>query len=376
MVIAVNGIFLQDKTMEGYGHYTAAILQRLAASHPEHQFVVIFDRPYSNHFISTNNIVPILVKPAARHIPAFLYWYNISTVLALRKFKPDVWIQPYGFCSLTTAIPQILVVHDLAFHAFPESVSWHHRWFYKIFTPRFLQKANSLITVSLFSKNSIETMYPFTKNRIQVIPGAARSSFQPIDWELKSAIKNEFTNGNEYFICVGAIHPRKNMMNLLKAFSLFKKWNKSNMKLVFTGRMAWQFADFEEKLKTYKYREDVVLTGYLKEEKLNQMTAAAYASLYMSTYEGFGLPILEAMQSGVPIITSNLSSMPEVGGEAALYADPQNPKTIAEQMQMLYKDEKLRQLQIEKGLERVKNYNWDHSADAFLKEIEAIVSVS
>ncbi len=376
MVIAVNGIFLQDNSMEGYGHYAASILQRLAATQPDHQFVVIFDRPYSNHFISSSNIVPILVKPAARHIPAFLYWYNISAVLALKKFKPDIWIQPYGFCSLTTAIPQILVVHDLAFHAFPESVSWHHRWFYKIFTPRFLQKASSIITVSMFSKNSIETMYPFTKNRIQIIPGAARSSFQPIDWELKSAIKNEFTNGDEYFICVGSIHPRKNMMNLLKAFSLFKKWNKSNMKLVFTGRMAWQFADFEEKLKTYKYREDIVLTGYLKEEKLNQITAAAYASLYMSAYEGFGLPIVEAMQSGVPVITSNLSSMPEVGGEAALYADPQNPKTIAEQMQMLYKDEKLRQLQIEKGLVRAKNYNWDHSAVAFLKEIEAILSVS
>lgn len=376
MVIAVNGIFLQDNTMEGYGQYTAAILQRLAASLPQHQFVVVFDRPYSNHFISSSNIVPILVKPAARHIPAFLYWYNISAVLAVRKFKPDVWIQPYGFCSLTTAIPQILVIHDLAFHAFPESVSWHHRWFYKIFTPLFLKKAKRLITVSEFSRNSIEQIYSFTKNRIKIIPGAARSSFQPIDWELKSAIKNEFTNGNEYFICVGAIHPRKNMMNLLKAFSLFKKWNKSNMKLVFIGRMAWQFADFEEKLKTYKYRDDIVLTGYLEEEKLHQITGAAYASLYMSIYEGFGLPIVEAMQSGVPVITSNLSSMPEVGGDAVLYADPQNPKTIAEQMQMLYKDEKLRQLQIEKGLERAKKYDWDQSASLFWKEIEAIVSVS
>jgi glycosyltransferase involved in cell wall biosynthesis len=376
MVIAVNGIFLQDNRMEGYGHYASAILQRLASSHPEHQFVVVFDRPFSNHFISSANIVPILVKPAARHIPAFLYWYNVSTVLALKKFKPAIWIQPYGFCSLSSSIPQILVVHDLAFQAFPESVSWQHRWFYKIFTPRFLKKANSIITVSTFSKNSIETYYPFTKNRIQIIPGAARSDFQPINWELKSPIKKEFTNGNEYFICVGSIHPRKNMMNLLKAFSLFKKWNKSNMKLVFTGRMGWKFADFEEKLKTYKYRDDIVLTGFLEEEKLHQLTAAAYASLYMSKYEGFGLPIVEAMQSGVPVITSNLSSMPEVGGDAVLYADPQIPKTIAEQMQMLYKDEKLRELQIEKGLERAKMYNWDRSAALFWKEIESIVGVS
>jgi glycosyltransferase involved in cell wall biosynthesis len=376
MVIAVNGIFLQHDLMEGYGHYANAILLRLAAAHSNHQFVIIFDRPFNNQFEGLDNITCIIVKPSARHIPAYLYWYNISSVLTLKKFKPDVWIQPYGFCSLTSSIPQILVVHDLAFHVFPKSIAWYHRWFYKIFTPLFLDKAKSLVTVSAFSKNTIEQNYPFTKNRIKTIPGAARTAFNPINWEEKLAIKNEFTNGNEYFICVGGIHPRKNMMNLLKAFSLFKKWNKSNMKLVFTGRLAWKYQDFIEKLKTYKYRDDIVLTGYLPEEKLIQITAAAYASLYISLYEGFGLPIVEAMQSGVPVVTSNNSSMPEVGGDAVLYADPTNPKTIAEQMQILYKDEKLRQFQIEKGLARAKNYNWEQSAASFWREVEALVTVS
>jgi glycosyltransferase involved in cell wall biosynthesis len=148
------------------------------------------------------------------------------------------------------------------------------------------------------------------------------------------------------------------------------------MKLVFTGRLAWKYEDFLEKLKTYKYRDDIVLTGYLSEDKLSLITSAAYASVYMSLYEGFGLPIVEAMQSGVPVITSNIASMPEVGSDAVLYADPNNPKTIAEQMQLLYKDEKLRQFQIEKGLERAKNYSWDQSAASFWQEIEALVTVS
>jgi glycosyltransferase involved in cell wall biosynthesis len=376
MVIAINGIFLQNDSMEGYGHYASSILRQLAKNHPNHQFVVVFDRPSVDQFDGLANITSITVKPKARHIPAFLYWYNISSLMAVKKFKPAVWIQPYGFCSLTTSIPQILVVHDLAFQAFPNSIAWYHRLFYKIFTPKFLHKAKSLVTVSGFSKNAIEQQYPFTKNCIKTIPGAARSIFKPVDWEAKLAIKNEFTNGNEYFICVGGIHPRKNMMNLLKAFSLFKKWNKSNMKLVFTGRLAWKYQDFLEKLKTYKYRDDIVLTGYLSEDKLSLITSSAYASLYMSLYEGFGLPIVEAMQSGVPVITSNIASMPEVGEDAVLYADPNNPKTIAEQMQMLYKDEKLRQIQIEKGLERARNYSWDQSAASFWKEIEALVADS
>ena len=376
MVIAVNGIFLQQDTMEGYGHYTASILCRLAADQPNHQFVIVFDRPFGNQFESFANITSIVVKPKARHIPGYLYWYNISAVIALKKWKPDVWIQPYGFCSLISSIPQIMVVHDLAFHLFPKLIAWYHNWFYQFFTPLFLNKTKSLVTVSAYSKNAIEKQYPSTKNRIITISGAARDNFKPIDWNEKLAIKNAFTNGHEYFICVGAIHPRKNMMNLLKAFSHFKKWNKSNMKLVFTGRLAWKYNHFLEQLKSYKFRDDIVLTGYLPEEKLIQITSAAYTSLYLSFYEGFGLPIVEAMQSGVPVISSDTSSMPEVGGDAVLYADPNNPKAIAEQMQLLYKNEQFRQIQIEKGLERARNFNWDHSAAAFWKEIETLVAVS
>lgn len=375
MVIAVNAIFFQQHLLEGYGRYAFEIVNRLAKSFPEHEFVLVYDRTHQNLTIIAPNVKSIQVGPPARHVPAFLYWYNITAVLALKKIKPDIWVQPYGFCSLTSKTPQLLVVHDLAFHHFPNQISWHQRWHYKIFTPLFLRKATRIVTVSEFSKKDITQQYPTMKKPIEVVSGAANINFTPISWAEKEQIKEVYTNGYEYFLSVGGISPRKNMMNLLKAFSLFKKWHKTNMKLVFVGRLAWQYQDFQEKLKTYKYRNDVILTGYIADETLHKLTASAYAALYISNFEGFGLPILEAMQSGVPVIAANNSSMPEVGGDAALYVDAENPSAIAAQMQLIYRDEKIREICIQKGLQRATHYSWKEAAELFWQEILKTVTV-
>jgi glycosyltransferase involved in cell wall biosynthesis len=250
------------------------------------------------------------------------------------------------------------------------------RWHYSAMTPRFLKKAKRVVTVSEFSKKDIVESYPNLQLNPTVISGAARSGFIPLSWEEKEQVKEAYTDGYEYFLCVGGINPRKNMMHILKAFSLFKKWHKSNMKLVFAGRLAWQYQDFVEKLKTFKYRNDVVLTGYVEEKILQKLTGAAYASLYVTHLEGFGLPIVEAMQSGVPVVVGNNSSMPEVGGEAVLYADASNPENIASQMQALYRNEKMRENLIQKGLERAAQYSWENAAQLFWKEILATKAVS
>ncbi len=376
MTIAVNAIFFQDDYLEGYGQYAISIFSILVRSHPEHQFVFIYDRPHQKEWITGTNVRSVTVSPAARHVPAFLYWYNIKAAWEVRKCKADIWIQPYGFCSLLSGVPQVLVIHDLAYKHVPHTISWHQRLFYQTFTSLFLKKAKRTITVSEFSKQDILHYYPNKANSVSVVSGAARAGFRPLSWEEKEQVKEAYTDGYEYFICVGGISPRKNMLNILKAFSLFKKWHKSNMKLVFAGRLAWQYQDFMEKLKTYKYRNDVVLTGYVTDEILAKLTASSYAAIYVSHFEGFGLPILEAMQSGVPVITANNSSMPEVGGEAALYADADQPDTIAAHMQTLYKNEQIREKLVQKGLERAQQYSWEKAASLFWKEILATKAVS
>lgn len=369
MRIAVNTIFLQNGQLEGYGHYAHEILSRMVKQHPEHEFIFLFDRAYDQKFVYAENITPLVVPPQARHPFAFKYWYDVAAPMALRRKKADVWLQPFGFASLTTAIPQVLLVHDLAFRHYPQFLPWYHRHYYQLFTAAFLKKARTVVAVSDFTRSDILEKYTVSAEKIKVVKGAARNIFTPISWQEKEEVKQTYSDGTEYFLFTGGIHPRKNLLNLLKAFSLFKKWQHSNMKLLVVGRLAWSYDDVLEKLKTYKYRNDVVLLGYQPDEQLARITAAAYALVYPSYFEGFGLPLLEAMQSGVPVITSNTSSMPEVGGNAALYADPTDPDAIAKHMLHIYRDESLRSRLVEAGKEQAARFSWDDAAEQLWQEL-------
>jgi glycosyltransferase involved in cell wall biosynthesis len=373
MRIAINAIFLQNNPMEGYGHYTAEVVQRMIEAHPEDDFLLVYDRSWDKDFINKPNVTHLLVTPAARHPLSFKYWYDIKASAAVKRWKADVWFQPYGFCSLTSSVPQVLMIHDLSFKHYPQYISWYQRLYYRWFTLSFIRKAKKLITVSDFSKNDIIKNYRTPENKIAVIPGAARKGFIPLDWEEKLAVKNGYADGREYFLFVGGVHPRKNLLNLLKAFSHFKKWQHSNMKLLVAGRLAWQYDDLLEKMKTYKYRDDVVLLGYLPEAQLQKVVGAAYALVYPSWFEGFGLPILESMQAGVPVICSNTSSMPEVAGDAALLIDPASHDAIGKEMLALYRSEGIRNAFIEKGLQRVQSFSWDITAAAVYKELKQAV---
>lgn len=365
MKIAVNTIFLQKDRLEGYGYFVQEIFRRLALKYPEHLFYFLFDREYDPQFIFSENIQPVMIPPRARHALSFRYWYDVSLSLALRKIKPDILIQPFGFCSMTTKYKQILVVHDLAFLHFPGFIARQHLWYYKWFTGSFIKKANRVVTVSVFSENDIKAHYPAAIGKTDVVFSAAKENFHPITYTRQQQVKVQYAEGCEYFLFVGGIHPRKNLMQLLKAFSLFKKWQKSNMKLLVAGRLAWKYDTLLEKLETYKHRKDVIMLDYLEESELAAIMGSAYALVFPSYFEGFGVPIIEAMQCEIPVITSNTSSMPEIGGDAALYGDPDNADSIAKQMIQLYKDENLRNSLIEKGKIQAAKFSWDITADLF-----------
>jgi len=204
---------------------------------------------------------------------------------------------------------------------------------------------------------------------MNVVYSAAKEVFKPVNGEIADATKKKYTDGAEYFLYIGAIHPRKNLVNLLKAFSIFKKRLKSNMKLVLAGRLAWKYDSFIQNLKKYKFKEDVILLGYLSEDDLVKITGSAYALVYPSLLEGFGVPVLEAMKCQVPVLTSSGSSMEEIAKDAALYADAKNFEDIADKMMLLYKDEKRRKELIEKGKIIADQYSWQRTAELLWQSI-------
>ena len=363
MVIAVNTRFLLTGYLEGYGYFIYESFKRIVKNNPQHQFVFIFDRPHNEQFVFAPNITSVIAGPPARHPLLWKLWYDIKVPAILRKVKADVFVSCDGFCSLHTKVPQCLVVHDLSFLHFPSFIKKSHLLYYRRNTPKFLAKASRVATVSEFSKRDIEDTYKVAAGKTDVVYSASKEIFQPVSAAVKSEVKEKYTAGKEYFIYTGAIHPRKNLMNLLKAFSLFKKRQQTGMKLVLAGRLAWKYESFTKSLETYKYRNDVVLTGYIDEAELARLTGAAYAMVYPSLFEGFGVPVLEAMQCGVPVITSSDTSMQEIAKEAALYAAPGDINEIAEKMMLIYKDENLKKQLTEKGKLVAAQYSWDKTAE-------------
>jgi glycosyltransferase involved in cell wall biosynthesis len=363
MTIVVNTRFLLDEYLEGYGYFISETFRRITKQHPEHLFIFVFDRPFDQRFIFGPNVKGIVAGPTARHPVLWKFWYDFKIPAILKKYKADLFVSPDGFCSLATRVPQCMVVHDLAFLHHPCFISKSHLLFWKRYMGKFLDRADSVATVSEFSKADILRHFRIDPAKTDVVYNGVKEVFHPISYEEKQSVKEAYTNGKDYFIYTGAIHPRKNLVNLLKAFSIFKKKQQSGLKLVLAGRLAWKYRRFVEDLKSYKYRDDVVLTGYVEEPSLANLIGAAYAMVYPSLHEGFGVPVLEAMGSGIPVITSSDSSMEEIAGDAALYANATDPNSIAEAMIRIYKDEALGKQLIEKGNERVKQFSWDQTAE-------------
>ena len=369
MTIAVNTRFLSGEP-EGYGYYIREVFSRISRANPGHRFIFIFDREPSRDFGWPENVQTVILPPPARHPILWKWWYDFRLPGLLKKNGADLFVSPDGFCSTRSRLPQVLVIHDLDFIHHPRFNRKSHIYYYRRYIPRCIAKARRLVTVSEFSKKDIIEHYPQASGKTEVIHNGVSDRFRPLSLEKKMEVKEKYTQGREYFLYAGSIHPRKNLLNLLKAFSIFKKRQQSSMKLVIAGRQAWMSRPFVDSLKTYKYREDVILTGYVEETELPFLMAAAYAFVYPSLLEGFGLPVLESMACGVPAITSENSAMQEIAGDAARYVDPTDPASIASELMHLYKDEDLRSRLSAIGLHRAAEFDWEKTASRLWQVIQ------
>lgn len=371
MRIGINTRFLLSTKMEGFGWYTFEIVKRLVQNHPEHEFVFFFDRAYDERFIFAKNVTPVVLFPPARHPFLFLWWFEISVKKALKKHKIDVFFSPDGYVSLGATTKQIAVIHDLNFEHNPADIPPVARWYLRRYFPKFAQKATAIITVSEFSKKDIVETYRIEPNKITVAWNGAATAFQPISEEKKATVRKQYSNNKPYFLFVGALHPRKNLPNLLRAFHEFSQTNQA-IDLIIAGSELWKNNNFDTTFLTEKTKQRIHFTGHVPLATLTDLMGAAYALVYVPYFEGFGIPLVEAMRCGIPIIAGNKTALPEVIGAAGLLVDPHNVSAITTQMHALSDNVSLHKELSEKSLERSKLFSWDDSAAIVWKKIEAI----
>ena len=231
--------------------------------------------------------------------------------------------------------------------------------------PLYLKKANHIFTVSNFVKEDIQTKYGINSSKISVIYNGSRN-LMTNDIE---SINHKTPPSSSYFFYYGAIHPRKNIENAIKAYNLFRSQNEGQILFLFAGRMAWSTKEIEKAWKESPYAEDIHFLGYLSDASIYHFLKHAIALVYISLHEGFGMPIIEAFAAETPVITSNNGALAEISGQGALLVNPLDINDIARGMNEVHKNTSLRRSLTEAGKNELARFNWDNSAQICSQKI-------
>ncbi len=367
--IAVNTRLLLKNKLEGIGWFTYESLIRIVKSNPQHEFYFIFDRPYSDEFMFGDNVIPVVTGPPARHPILYYIWYEFSLPKVLNKLKPDIFISPDAMTSLRSPVPDLIVMHDLNFEHYPEIMPRVYRWYYKHFSPKFARKSSRIVTVSDFSRKDISQHYLVPEEKIDVVYNGAGLMYKPVSDVDTISVKKKYTDERDFFLFIGALNPRKNLTNIFKAFDIYKTNSKSFIKFVVVGEKMYWSDDIRNTYENMKHKSDVVFTGRLNQDELCKVLGSAKALVFASLFEGFGIPIVEAFNAEVPVITSNVSAMPEIAGDAALLVDPTDVYEISEAMASVESDKSLCESLVEKGRIRRSVFSWDNTASGLWESV-------
>jgi len=372
MRIAVNTRLLFTGEDFHYSYLIKQLFFTTAARHSNHQFLFITDKAFDSSIHCPKNVELVVVGPNVRGAISYQLWLDVKVPITLKKYKADVFINIDNRLSVANTCAQILIAVNLGYLNGIKSSSKKDSVYNRLPRAKDLSKATKIITISESAKENIRSRFKIDEGKIFVIRPGADELLKAIDWEEREQIKNKLADGCEYLIFVNGSY--SNLINALKAFSIFKKWQKTNMKLLLVENSTMRDEELIEKLKTYKYREDVKTIGNLTADKLSKAFAAAYALLYPVLYDAFGFTIVNALHCELPIITSNIEGVKEFAGEAALYADAKSPENIADKMKTLFKDEQLRNKLIAAAKVQSKKFSWEKAAQLMWNCFEEAVS--
>ena len=374
MRIAFDAAPLLDEHMSGVGHCEAGLTLALQRLYPEHAYVYHYFSvrgsagkrqrltPYMLPDCETNTPLfsPLVYRMATQLIPLPYRWFFGGKADITHFFN---YIVPPGVEGKT-----IVTVHDMVIRAFPETMRTRTRAMLRMGLERSMKRADRIMTISEFSRQEIIKYYTRYEDKIRVVKcGVDLEKFRPAPQEEIQRVRESLNLPEEYFLFMGNVEPRKNLLRLIQAYERLCTRLPQAPRLVVAGAKGWRNSEIYESVQKPALKERVLFTNYIPEEDLRGLLCGATAFLFPSLYEGFGIPPLEAMACGVPVMASNAASLPEVTGDCAVQVDPYDLDSMANGMEQLYTDAALRQELSRRGPERAKTLTWDQAAADLMK---------
>lgn len=345
MIIAIN-----TRTLSGDEAAATLLLnwfENIAAQNTAHQFYFISNKEIQ--LSPLNNIKAVVIKQQSANPLFWKLWYNYKLPAALKKIKAGLLVSADGICCLRTKLPQCLIVNDVEFFHDTTLYNRRHINFIKTNMPLCLNKASAIVVFSESVKKEIRKNFLVEEDKISVVSFDENKKYQRLNREKQNQIKEKHTNSNEYFLFYGLIHSRSSLTNLLKAFSLFKKRQKSSMQLVLLTDTIPEKNEFVESLRLYKYRNEVHLVKVANRDEVIPFIESAFCAVNLSPLYSDIVFLRNALLGGVPVIAGNTPQAKELLADAALYVNPQSVDSIAEQLMIIYKDERRQDELVENG---------------------------
>jgi glycosyltransferase involved in cell wall biosynthesis len=346
----------------GLGRYAESLARALVAAHPD-QYALFYNReqgieplPGLEHILTRT--VTLGYKPWR-----MLVWLGQLARIGLDNLLPDAGLfhATEHLLLPLRSIPTVLTVHDLIFRHLPDHHKPLNRWYLNLTVPLYCRRATHVIAVSECTRRDLTAVYGLPPEKVTVIYEAAAPRFRVQPLELVAAVRARYGLPGRYLLFVGTIEPRKNLSRLLAAFETVYAEGLSDG-LVIVGKRGWLYGDFLARLEKSPARDAVLFPGYVPDGDLPAVYAGAQGLVFPSLYEGFGLPVLEAMACGTPVVASCASSIPEVGGDAALYFDPMDVEAMVEAVRRLLCDTELQDSMRMQGLIRAADFSWEVAA--------------
>jgi glycosyltransferase involved in cell wall biosynthesis len=365
MHIAINAHLLahtRSFRRAGVSHYIEQLLQHLARVDQTNQYTIFTTRGLDAaalglppHFTIQPSRFPT-INPRVR-IP----WEQFLAPLILRQQRADLFHGTLNVVPLACPVPSVVTIHDLAFIRFPYTFRSYNRTYLDLATRVSVRRATRILAVSEHTRREVVGLLGVPAERVVVTPNAARVHFHPPAAEALAAFRTRHSLPEQFVLYVGTLEPRKNLTTLLDAYAQIAR--QSAVPLLVGGGKGWMYDAVFARLEALGLRDRVHFVGYLDEEELPLWYAAARLFVFPSLYEGFGMPPLEAMACGTPVVTSNSSSLPEVVGDAGLMVAPMDVDALADAIMRLLSDEALHADLRERGLRRAQQFAWHTTAE-------------